>query len=102
MKKLLLVLFFVSPLQAKTIVLNIPDNDIKVVENDVIDGEQWIKDAWAGKFNKCKERLVKQEVDRSIQEGSQIPSTADAIVQKAFLRPDYKNRRDRDAQGRNP
>ena len=96
MKKLLLALLFVSPVQAKTITLNIPDNDLKVVENDVIDAEQWIRDAWNGKFNKCKDRLIKQEVDRSLQEGTAIPSTSDAIIQKAFSRLDYKPRKDRD------
>jgi hypothetical protein len=87
--------------EAKSIVLNIPDNDAKIVENDVVDAEQWIKDAWAGKLSNCKKRLIKSEIDRSVQSGEALPAGEDAIVQKAFSRPDYKNRKQRDAEDQN-
>lgn len=82
--------------EAKQIILDIPDNDMKIVENDVLDAEQWIKDAWAGKLNKCKERLLDQEVSRSVKDGETLPAGDTAIIQKAFARPDYKNRKQRD------
>lgn len=96
MKKLLLIILFVgSTAQAKTITLSIPDDDIKIVENDILDAEQWIKDAWAGKVNKCKERIVKQEIERSVKSGETLPAGERAILQKAFNRSDYKNRKQR-------
>jgi hypothetical protein len=79
---------------SKQITLNIPDEEIAIVENDVVDAEQWIKDAWSGKVNKCKERLVKQEVDQSIKDGETLPAGKDAIVSKHFARPDYKSRKE--------
>ncbi len=96
MKKFLFILLISSPVQAKMITLDIPDNDVKIVENDVVDGEQWLRDAWAGKVNNCKKRLIKQEIDRSVSNGETLPAGEDAIVQKAFLRSDYKNRKQRD------
>jgi hypothetical protein len=101
MKKLLvLVIFCAVNVQARTITLEIPDNDIKIVENDVLDAEQWIKDAWLGKLNSCKQRIVKQEIDRSVQARESIPAGETAIVNKAFNRTDYKNRKAREAEAR--
>lgn len=85
-------LLIASTAQAKQIVLDIPDNDIKIVENDVFDAEKWIKDAWAGKLAKCKSRLVASEVAVSVKNGETLPAGEDAIVQKAFSRTDYKSR----------
>lgn len=84
--------------EAKNITLSIPDKDIAIVENDVIDAEQWIKDAWKGKVEKCKERMVGAEIKRSVAENQPIPAGSDAIVDKAFARPDYKSRKQRDAE----
>lgn len=99
MKKLLfLSILLASELHAKQIILDIPDSDLKIVENDVPDAEAWIKNAWAGKLNKCKERLVKAEIEKSMKSREAIPAGEDAIVQKAFLRTDYKNRVQRDSE----
>jgi len=98
MKKLIFALLLIAgTVQARQIILDIPDNDIKIVENDIVDAEQWIRSAWNGKLNKCKERLVNQEVARSVKDSEPLPAGDTAIVQKAFTRPDYKNRKDRDA-----
>lgn len=95
---LFLSLFLITgAVHARQIVLNIPDQDIRIVENDVVDAEQWIKDAWAGKLSKCKERIIKAEIDKSLQEGTAIPVKKDEIVAKALSRPQYKNRKQRDA-----
>lgn len=82
---------------AKKIILDIPDDEIKIVEHDVVDAEQWIKGAWAGKVNNCKGRLAKEERERSIKEGAQmIPASDDGLVQKAMARPDLESRKERD------
>ena len=81
---------------AKSMTLDIPDREIKIVENDVVDAEQWIRAAWAGKVNKCRERLIKTEIDLSVKEQKAIPAGEDAIVDQHFSRPQYKNRKERD------
>lgn len=102
LKKLLLIL---SPclllsmvVKAKTVTLNLPDDEVAIVENDVPDAVQWIKDAWAGKVNNCKGRMVKEEIDLSVKNGEAIPAGEDAIIQKHMSRPGYKNRKQRDLQ----
>lgn len=100
MKRLLITsLLLTSPfiVNAKVITLNIPDSDIAIVENDVENAEEWIRAAWAGKVNKCKERIVKAEIQLSISKGEALPAGETAIVQKYLTRPDYKNRVERDA-----
>ncbi len=102
MKKLLfLCLLITIQVEAKTITLTIPDSDIKVVEHDVLDAEQWIRDAWAGKLNKCKQRLINQEIEKSMNESSALPAGEAAVIQKALNRPGYENRKQRDAREEN-
>lgn len=93
---LLTVIFLPSMLCAKQIILNIPDNDIKIVENDVIDAEKWIKDAWAGKLSKCKERVIGKEVEISVKNREAIPAGDTLIIEKHFARPDYKSRKEKE------
>lgn len=95
---LLVFLPLASPAFSKQIVLTIPDKDIAIVENDVVDAEQWIKDAWAGKLNKCRERMIRNEVETSLSAGETIPASKDAILNKAMNRPGFKNRKQRDAE----
>lgn len=105
MKNTLIVFAFIlsacasvpTRIQAKSVTFNIPDEEVKIVENDVLDAEEWLRNAWQGKLNKCKERLIKAEVDRSIKDGESIPAGESEIIDKAFKRPDYKSRKQRDA-----
>ena len=101
MKTLLILIMFTPMTQAATITLNIPDSDIKIVENDVTDAQQWIKNAWAGKLANCKKRMINAEIERSLQAKEAIPTTQDAIVAKAMSRKDYKSRKQRDAASKN-
>lgn len=106
MKKLILIfsITFVScaapqiqlRIEARQIIIDIPDREITIVENDVIDAEKWLRDAWAGKVNKSKSRLIDGEIKRSIQEMTSIPTTEDGIIDKALQRPDFKLRKDRE------
>lgn len=100
MKKLLLVGLTIGLVQSeamsKEIRWTIPDSEVAIVENDVIDAEQWIKEAWAGKVSKCKSRIIKAETAISIKGNETLPAGEDAIVNKYFSRPDYKKRKDRE------
>lgn len=95
---ILLTLSMTGAANAKVITLNIPDRDISIVENDVVDAEQWIREAWANKLIRCKQRLAEAEIVRSRKESQPIPAGDDAIIQKAFDRPDYKSRKEREAE----
>lgn len=90
-------LFLTTEVHARKITLDIPDQDIAIVENDVVDAEQWIKEAWTGKLNKCRDRMITAETTRSIQAGETLPNSSSAIISKAMKRSDYKNRKQRDA-----
>jgi len=94
----LALILITSTAQAKQIIVDIPDRNIKIVEHDVIDFEQWIKDAANNKVSKCAERLVKEETEFSIKNNESIPAGIDAIIDKAFARPDYKSRKQRDEE----
>lgn len=99
---ILSILVFSSTfLHARQITLDIPDEEIAIVENDVLDAEQWIKEAWNGKVNRCKERLIKSEIKKSVENNESLPAGEEAIVNKAFTRPDYKNRKQRDEEEKN-
>lgn len=95
-----LILFSLFSLNAyaKTYQIIVPDNKVKVIENDVLDLEVWINGAIDGKYNNCKSRLIKSEIDLSVKNGEAIPAGEDAILNKHFNRPDYKNRKQRDAE----
>ncbi len=113
MKKLLFLILISSIAEAKDVIVAVPDGsqafvviasttEVKVIENDVLDSNQWLQDAWKGKLNSCKKRLIRQELDKSIQEAAQgtigpmVPLTETAIIDKAFSRPDYLSRKDRE------
>ena len=86
----------ISICEAKQVTLTLDDNDVKIVENDVPDAVQWLTDAWNGKVNNCKKRMVKTEVDRSIQKSEAIPTGDAAIIQKVLSDPNYKSRKQKD------
>ena len=88
-------------IEAKKITLEIPDIEISVVENDVVDAEQWIRDAWAGKVNRCEERMINEEIKQSVLHGESIPAGRSAIINKALNRPTYKNRKQREQAKQN-
>lgn len=80
--------------------ITIPDDEIKIVENDVIDARQWLLDAWKNKVAKCRDRIVEAEVELSLKNNESIPAGETSIVDRHLLRPDYRNRKDRDAEKR--
>lgn len=95
MKKIMFILMlFPSVVMGRPICININDRDIRITEDIVIDFEDWIIRAVQGKISKAKSRLIQNEIQQSLKEGSPIPSTEDAIIDKRFNRPDYKSQRE--------
>lgn len=98
MRKLIIfcLAFIVSQLHAVKITLDIPADEIAVVQNDVVDAEDWIRAAWKGKVEKCSSRIVDAETKLSIERSESIPAGQQAIVEKYLSRPGYKNRKERE------
>ena len=98
--KYLLILIFLIPVtaHARRICIDVPDADIVVMEDIVVDSREWIVAAVKGKIASCKERVVNKEIKQSIENDEALPAGRDAIIQKYLSRPDYKNRRQREAE----
>jgi len=99
MRKLFFIFFFLpSVLYAKQVAFDIPDNDIKIVENDVFDAIEWLENAWKGKVESCGDRIVKEELNLSITNNESLPAGKDAIIEKYFNRPGYKSRKEKEGK----
>ena len=89
----LILMLMASTAHARQIILEVPDRQLNIVENDVVDAEQWIRDAWNGKFNKCKSRLAAKEREQLIKEADGravvIPESEDVLADQAIARPDF-------------
>lgn len=108
--RLFLILFFLSvsafstvPLSyAKSYCVNLSQDEEKILEDIIIDIQDWIALAVLGKVNKSEEHIIRKEISESIKEGSGIPDSKADIINKRFNRPGYKNRKERQNQGNNP
>tara|TARA_Y100000034_G_C6784229_1_gene350739 strand:+ start:655 stop:900 length:246 start_codon:yes stop_codon:yes gene_type:complete len=74
--------------------VTISDVDMKALENDLIDVNDWIQKAVAGKISKCKGRMVSEWQKKLIADltVTTIPADDDQIITTAIARPEYKNR----------
>ncbi len=99
----ILTLLIMTPFLAhsKSVCVDANPTDIAIVETYVPDAQKWLQEAWKGKVHKRKETMIKEEVDRSIQNSEVIPAGDDAIIHKAMTRPDYKTRKQRDLEPQN-
>ncbi|MCK5505756.1 MAG: hypothetical protein KAJ10_11360 [Thermodesulfovibrionia bacterium] len=82
---------------ALTITVNISDADQLSLENDLIDIDQWVQNAVAGKIDASKKRMVKHgvEVLKADPAVANMPADNDGIIAALVARPDYKNRSQR-------
>lgn len=96
--KHILFLLLISPslAWAKTITIEIPDQDIAIIESIVPDTEEWIQNAVDGKLNACRKRIIKREIGLSVKKKETLPAGEDAIIQKYLNRPDGDKRGFRD------
>ena len=79
------------------------DLDIKAAKNDILDPAQWIADAFTGKVNSCKKRMVKPDspfVKAILSDPTALVADAsiDGWVQAIMQRPDYKDRAARETE----
>ena len=79
------------------------DLDVKAVRNDILAPAQWIADAFTGKVNNCKSRLVRPDgehiqklyADPTVES---FPANQDALIALITSRPDYKDRAARELE----
>jgi hypothetical protein len=82
--------------------LEIPDPLVKAMEHDLVDIEQWIREAAFGKANNCYKRMRDQWLEKLLTDPTvrNIAATTDGFIDQVTKHPDYKNRveRERDAE----
>ena len=85
---------------ALVVVVNIPNADQAALEHDLLDLDDWVQKAVAGKINSVKKRFIaewlpKLEADPDVTD---IPVDRDALIAMVRARPDYEDRTARDAR----
>lgn len=82
-----------------TYTVTITQSQKDILDNDLLDIDDWIQKAVIGKINNSRKRMVREQVailkaDPAI---STIPTDDDALVVEIKNHKDYKNRTARDA-----
>ena len=72
--------------------------DLKCLENDLLDVEEWIRNAITGKINNCRDRLILEWSPRLLDDPAvkTIPANRDELVNLITARTDYRNRVNRE------
>lgn len=82
--------------------LELTDEEVKILQNDLIDIKSWIDGAIAGKINNCMKRAAKQYDELAKAENLEsVPVHDHAKVMALMTHPKYKNRVQRDAESVN-
>jgi hypothetical protein len=86
-------------MMAITVTVNISDADQNALLNDLLDIDDWVQKAVAGKVSNCKKRMAEQaaavlKADASVET---MPATDEGLISALLARDDYKNRAERDA-----
>lgn len=82
-----------------TVSITLTDADLLRLDHDILDPEQWARDMIAGKIAACATRLETEAraVLAADPDVDSVPSDPDALITVYTARPDYKNRKQRDA-----
>ena len=81
-----------------TITLNLSDDDVKCLENDLLDIQDWCEKALIGKVNNCKKRMVNQGIQELRKAGQPVPADDMEVVKAVMAQPGYMNRKQREAR----
>ena len=79
--------------------IEVDDTQQSILNNDLLDINQWVQDAMTGKINNCWKRMQREWTDKLMNDSSftdPIPSNQADFVKLILARSDYKNRRARD------
>ena len=79
---------------AVTITVQVSTTDEKILLNDLLDIDDWVQKAVAGKINNCKKRMAIQAtaVLKADSDVETMPATDDGLIAALLARDDYKNR----------
>jgi hypothetical protein len=80
------------------ITLTISETDKKILSNDIMDIDKWIKEALSGKINNCYKRMQREWTEKLMNDDSftdPIPSNKEDLIKLILSRSDYKNRKQR-------
>ena len=81
------------------ITINITDDEVKYLENDLLDIEQWVVAAVKGKISKCKGRMIQEWQPKLLADPTieTIPATESGLLSTITSHKDYMKRVDREA-----
>ena len=82
-----------------TITVEVDDTQQSILNNDLLDINQWVQDAMTGKINNCWKRMQREWTTKLMNDSSftdPIPSNQADFVKLVLARSDYKNRKARD------
>ena len=84
---------------ALNVIVNISNEEEVCLLNDLLDIDNWVQKAIAGKINQCKKRLIREWMPKMFADSSvtTMPASEDAFISAVLARPDYKNRAAREA-----
>lgn len=82
----------------KTITITLTDAQVKYLEHDLLDIDQWVKDAVAGRVNYSAKRLADEARSVLMNDPAveTIPAKPAPLITAYMARPDYRDRKKRD------
>ena len=84
-----------------TLKIEVDDNQQAILNNDLVDINQWVQEAMIGKINNCWKRMQQDWTTRLMNDSSftdPIPSNQADFVKLITARSDYKTRKQRDEE----
>jgi len=84
------------------ITINLTDDEVKYLENDLIDIQDWVSKAVVGKVSKCKGRMLAEWQPKLIAdpEVESIPASESGFLATILAHKEYLNRVDREASAK--
>ena len=86
---------------AITLNITVSDENEKILKNDLLSPEDWIKDAVEQKIENCYSRFQSEWTVKLMNDASfsdPIPSNKSDFITLVIGRSDYKNRAERDSE----
>lgn len=74
------------------------DEEVKILEHDLLNIEEWINGMIDGKLSNCSKRAAAELKSKLVETKGSLPADPKDAALAYFQLPDYKNRRDREAQ----
>ena len=82
-----------------TLIIEVDDTQQAMLNNDLVDINEWVQSAMTGKINNCWKRMQREWTDKLMNDSSftyPIPSNQSDFVRLITSRSDYKTRKQRD------